>query len=279
MFPNNKKYIGITNGINKRKTAHKSRARNNYKGVFYNAIRKYGWDSIRWEIADGYKDWNELCELEIKKIAEYKTQDRDFGYNITPGGNVNHGFKHTEEWKQMMSERMSGENSPLFGRKLTKEQREHLSRINSGDLHPRYGKKITEEQKKAMNNGFEKYCYENGHPWVGRKHTNESKDKISKANSGKNNGMYRKKSWNHGKKNPEWSKKMSGSGNPMYGKIGENHHGAKLNYEKAENIREKYKTGLYTYKKLSEEFNISVTQIGNIVNNRVWVKEDNNEKI
>ena len=113
-FPNRKKYIGITQYINKRITTHKSRAKNGYDGFFYNAIRKYGWENIEWEIVDGYKDMDELGDVEIEKIAEYKTQDRDFGYNIVKGGNVNCGFKHTEEWKQMMSKKMSGENSPSF---------------------------------------------------------------------------------------------------------------------------------------------------------------------
>ena len=228
-------------------------------------------------MADGYKDLGQLCELEIKKIAEYKTRNRDFGYNIAPGGNVNHGFKHTKEWKRMMSKRMSGENSPSFGRKLTKEQKEYLSKINSGELHPRYGKEKSKKEIRAITKGLKKYYESHDSSFKGKRHTKEVKKKISKANSGKNNGMYGKKAWNNGNKNPEWSKKMAGRGNPMFGRMGESHPGAKLNYEKAEEIRKKYKTQKCSYSQLLKEFNISSSQVGNIINNRVWVRENNNE--
>jgi len=142
-FPNNKKYIGITSNINKRKTAHKSRAKNNYKGFFYNAIRKYGWDNIKWEIADGYKDINELGEVEIKKIAEYKTQDRNFGYNISKGGDGSAGFKHTQKFKEELSKRTKGKP----GKKWSEEQREYFSNLHSGKKHPQFGKHRSEETK------------------------------------------------------------------------------------------------------------------------------------
>jgi len=275
-FQNNKKYIGITNNFNKRKTIHESRAKNNYNGVFYNAIRKYGFKNISWIVADGYQSWDALCDIEKELIKTHNTCCLDLnsnGYNMTRGGDGRVGFKHTDKWKQMMSEKMSGENSPSYGRKLTDEQKDHLSKINSGKLHPRYGKHRTEKQKLAMEQGFQKYCEDNGHPWVGKKHSEKSKQKISKANSGKNNGMYGKISPNKGKKNKAAADRMKGTKNPMYGRTGENHPRAKLTYEKAEEIKTKYKTGLYTQKQLSEEFSISKTQISNIIQNKVWVKK------
>ena len=120
-------------------------------------------------------------------------------------------------------------------------------------------------KKIGLKQGFEKYCKENGHPWTGKQHSGKAKEKISKANSGKNNGMYGK----------ILSKRMTDSKNPMYGRTGNKHPGAKLNYEKAKEIRDKYNSGKHTYAELSKEFNISVSQVGNIVKNEVWIKEEN----
>ena len=252
VFPNNKKYIGISNNFEKRKVVHKSRAKNKWKSIFCNAIRKYGFENISWIVADGYQSWNILCDLEKELIKNYNTCCLDSdnnGYNATRGGDGYTGFKHTSEWKNMMSKRMSGKNSPSYGRKLTNKQKEHLSKLNSGENHPRYGKPRTLKQKKKMEEGLAKYYEINGHPWCGRNHSDDSKLKISKRNSGENNGMY--------------------------GVRGENHHSSKLTFNKAENIRKKYKTGKYSYKSLAEIFNISLSQVGNIINNKVW-KETNN---
>ena len=81
---NNKKYVGQCVGDPHRRwgnTGHR------YKGqFFYNAIQKYGWDNITHEIVAENLTQEEANELEIKLIAKYKTNNREFGYNITPGG-------------------------------------------------------------------------------------------------------------------------------------------------------------------------------------------------
>ena len=53
----------------------------------------------------------------------------------------------------------------------------------------------------------------------------------------------------------------------------ENHRNTtimKLNKEKVKEIRIKYNSGNYTQKELSEEYNVSIIHIHNIVNNKVW---------
>jgi len=270
-FPNGKKYIGITTNINKRKLCHKSRTKTNDPLPVYCALRKYGFDNVIWDIKDGYKSWEELCSEEVRLILQYQTKNREFGYNITDGGDGSPGTVHSEKWKQAMSDRMSGENSPCFGRKLTPLQKQHLSEINTGALHPRYGKLISDYQKEKMMDGFIKYCKINGHPWgKNSRHSEEAKKKISDAHVGEKNGMYGKPSWNRGKKNPECAKRMSGSGNPMYNIQSEDHPRAKLNNEIVIEIREKYNSGQFTYKKLSLKYNVSEHTIANIVTRKSW---------
>lgn len=92
--PNGKVYVGLTgrepevrfgcNGYN-----YKNR-------VFYNAIKKYGWDNITHEYMKGCLTKEEACDLEIKLISFYNSNNPKFGYNVTSGGE--HGsYKHTEE--------------------------------------------------------------------------------------------------------------------------------------------------------------------------------------
>lgn len=84
----------------------------------------------------------------------------------------------------------------------------------SGENHPLYGK-----------------TGENNHRY-GKKHTEETKEKMSKALSGKNNPMYGKRredNPNYGRTHTEearekMSKALSGENHPMYGKRGEKSH-------------------------------------------------------
>lgn len=83
--PSNKIYIGIT------KFDPKYRWLNNGKGyknqtVFFNAIIKYGWINFKHEIL--YKDLSkqEALDKEEELIREYKSYDRNYGYNIALKG-------------------------------------------------------------------------------------------------------------------------------------------------------------------------------------------------
>ncbi len=44
----------------------------------------------------------------------------------------------------------------------------------------------------------------------------------------------------------------------------------KLTYDKAQTIRAKYNTGLYTYRNLSNDYNVSVSQIRRVIKNIDW---------
>lgn len=153
IFPNGKKYVGITS---QRPTKRWQRGKN-YKNNPHleRAIEKYGWDSIEHKIIGEYSTLKEAGEIEKQIIANEKLQNPDFGYNISDGGE--HG-KHNRETIKKLSAERKGSKNPMYGRK--------------GFLSPRFGK------PGCMN---------------GKHLTEEAKAKISKANSGKRNGMYGKK--------------------------------------------------------------------------------------
>jgi len=101
-FPNGKIYFGITcQKVEVRWRKDGSGYKNNK--LMWKAIKKYGWDNIKHEIIFENLSEQTANELEIKLIAEYKTQDTRFGYNIMPGGLVATGWHHTEESKKKMS--------------------------------------------------------------------------------------------------------------------------------------------------------------------------------
>lgn len=84
-FPNNKKYVGITKqDVNKRWCSGK-----NYKNqVVGKAIKKYGWKNIKHEIIKKNLSKKEACKLEQELISKYKTNQKEFGYNKSIGGEV-----------------------------------------------------------------------------------------------------------------------------------------------------------------------------------------------
>lgn len=107
--PSGKCYIGQTNNfrvrINKYKNLHCKD-----QPLIYNAIKKYGWDNFKveflYETLYCFKYIREYINyLEEKLIMEYKTTDRNFGYNLQYGGGTNY---HSDETKQKMSIIMKG---------------------------------------------------------------------------------------------------------------------------------------------------------------------------
>lgn len=91
---NNKKYVGKTNNIDRRKKEHLSTALNkkskDYNLLFHQKIREYGIENFIFEILDETPDSNEANELEIFWICELNSFVSDnAGYNLTRGGDGN----------------------------------------------------------------------------------------------------------------------------------------------------------------------------------------------
>lgn len=183
--PSGKVYIGITS-----KTAF--RRWNNGRGylgsVFYNAIRKYGWNNIKHEILYKNLTQQEAVSIEHDLILQYDSTNKKKGYNVVPGGGLGiKGYKFTEEQKKKLSEshkgkkyteaqrealeKRRGKPSPLKGKKrppevveknrlariewnkthtISEETREKLRRTHGGKNHWNYGRKYSEEHRKKL---------------------------------------------------------------------------------------------------------------------------------
>ncbi len=215
---NGKKYVGQTTmTLRERLTTHKYQSKRG-KYPINRAIRKYGIGSFIIEEISSHDDQSSLNDGEIKYIEMFDTTNATKGYNISIGGNgvgkhsddtkrkmsISNkkyfllygsrwlGCKHSEESKQIMREKATG-------RLVTNETKEKLrsislERFSIKENHPMYGVKGIEN------------------PRYGMFQSDETKSKISKANSGKKHGP-RTEKWKQ-----DMSIRMSGENNPMYGK-------------------------------------------------------------
>lgn len=82
---NGRVYIGIT----KNKPYKRWKNGEGYrlvKGDFYADIQKYGWDSFEHEILYEDLSYDEAIKKERELVATYKSNQPEFGYNLTQGG-------------------------------------------------------------------------------------------------------------------------------------------------------------------------------------------------
>lgn len=153
---NGKKYVGITS----QKVEYRwGKEGNNYLKCtyFFNAIKKYGWESFSHDVIFSGLTEQEAKEKEVELISQYNTSNSSHGYNLTYGGQgnipndatrVKISRKSKVMWENesirkriIQSIRHNGQ-SPKFKRKMSK--------LTSGEQNGFYGKAHTVETKKKM---------------------------------------------------------------------------------------------------------------------------------
>ena len=197
-------YIGQTiKSLAQRKSAHIYDARNGSSIYFARALRKYGFESFKWEAIQVCKDIDELNKQEVYYIALYDSFGS--GYNLTSGGE---GCIVSDETKDrlrqislnisdMTRQKMSKNNARYWkGKKLSKETIEknrqaHLGKISSDETRKRmriaskkYWAKVRAGliiRKEMSNEQKEKIRQAN----LGKKHSEESKQKIRQVSLGR----------------------------------------------------------------------------------------------
>lgn len=94
---NGKCYIGKTNNISQRKSRHRRNAFiENLNLPFYRALRKYTEDGFDFKILDQFDSEWVIFDLEKFYIKEFKSNQKEYGYNVTEGGEGSSGTKHNE---------------------------------------------------------------------------------------------------------------------------------------------------------------------------------------
>ena len=123
-FPNNKVYVGLTcqNPLDRWQGGYGYKKQR----LMFNAIKKYGWDNIRHEILFDGLTLQEAHEKEIELISLYKSDDRDFGYNISSGGYSGCGHTLTEEARERIG--ASHRGKPLSEEHKAKLRKPHFGK-------------------------------------------------------------------------------------------------------------------------------------------------------
>ena len=157
---NGKAYIGISI-YEPEKQRIKQHLAGRGNRLIASAVKKYGKESLAYEILEDNIFPELLSDLEISYIKRYNTLVPN-GYNLSLGGE--HG-KHSEVSRQKMSDiQKSNPSRGMLGKKHSVETRKRMSETQSGEKNPRFGKPS---------------------PRRGKKHTEASKQKMSKSRKGK----------------------------------------------------------------------------------------------
>lgn len=126
--PSGKRYIGITS----KKPEHRWQNGNGYcrQPYFWKAIQKYKWDNFTHEILVDNLCMNEAYEMEKYFIGHFNSNNPQYGYNNTDGGEGKCGYHPSEESK-------------------LKNSLSHIG-LQCGDKNGMYGKNHSDESKKKM---------------------------------------------------------------------------------------------------------------------------------
>lgn len=156
VFPNGKKYIGIT----ARKVVKRWQQGNGYREhpVMWRAIQKYGWDNIEHLIIAEQLNQEEALKMEAELIKQYKTfpPSLGFGYNATSGGEARIPSDEVRARQSVYSKAMW--QNPEMRKKLlnrrppqwSEEQRRQISERQKGEKNPMYGKHLPEETRRKI---------------------------------------------------------------------------------------------------------------------------------
>jgi group I intron endonuclease len=143
--PDVKYYVGITKQKpNRRWRKGKGYSHNDY---FDNAITKHGWDNFQHEIIASGITLEEANNFEQILIKTLRSNEREFGYNLTDGGDGVLGtkcpeWKKEEQRKKMVGkgnhmygislEGMSGKDNPMYG--VPSPNRKKVQCITTGEI-------------------------------------------------------------------------------------------------------------------------------------------------
>lgn len=176
-----KVYIGLTTKtLEQRIHEHVHRSKHPPKNRFYfqNALVKYGLDSFSWDILETCFSIEQLKEREIYYISLYKSYDKEFGYNLTIGGD---GCSGNDETRRKIGLKSKGRRHTAATKKIISEaqvgrkQSEETKEKNRQSQYKRYEDPEVRKRNKEILDKARKL----------RKFSEETRRKMSEASKGR----------------------------------------------------------------------------------------------
>lgn len=239
-------YIGITKNFKRRLYEHKKNSKNitSKSYAVHHAIVKYGWKNFIFKPIEQLSDLDAANLKEMEWIKFLKENGYQL-YNETDGGDGTKGHSHlwTEEQKNIMSKKMSGENNPMYGVQLFgeangnfgKEMKPHVK----GELL-KYRRKLTDEQILEIQSLYDAGNY-----------TQTSLSKQFNVSLTQIHRIVKGKSWGDKKHDEVLTKKN-------------------LTIEDVNQIKDLYRSGKYLQTDLADMYNVSRTHMNKILNGKKW---------
>jgi hypothetical protein len=212
-------YIG--KGVKDRKLMHRKQAKNTLTSLNKKVLRisiihelwSKGLDFIVDVIFDNLTE-QKAFEIEISFISSYGRIDIGTGIltNLTDGGGGLTGLVFTKEIRKKLSEQKLGTKNPMnnpkyrakVGRTWTEEEKEHHRLINTG-------RKVSDETREKISKAGKGKA-----KTLGMKHSEETKKKMRLNNSGEKNPFYGKTHSEETKQ--KWLGRKTGNGQGFLGK-------------------------------------------------------------
>lgn len=123
-----------------------------------------------------------ICHQKFKSIISWKHL-KTHGITTTEY-KEKFGDLVSDEYRKTKSEQVSGKNNPNFGNKMSDQSKKKISEANKGRSAHNKNIKMTDEQKKKLSvkaiSRNMMWKETNSHPLTGRKHREETKEKIKK---------------------------------------------------------------------------------------------------
>lgn len=157
---NGKIYVGLTiQGTGVRYLHHLYEARSGSTFPIHRAIRKYGESNFEVTTIVSIETQEELKNLEKFYIKELKANNRQFGYNMTEGGDGTFGRLHSEETKEKIRQKAIGRIIKEETKERLKE-RQALHKINDPLYYEKKWKAV-EASNKVNRKSIEVYSIDN----------------------------------------------------------------------------------------------------------------------
>jgi group I intron endonuclease len=180
---NNKFYIGSALSFERRSWQHKYDLK---RGVHKNprlqaAWNKYGEEMFVFEVLEEIPAGEDQLAWENKYLHVHVGQPDCYNINTDAAG-MRIGIPHTEESKRKTSAsrkgKAAGEDHYRYGQEVAEEVRQKIGDTQRGKAKAP-GRKVTEEGRAKIRANIE--AGRSHKHWLGRKHTDESKAKMSRA--------------------------------------------------------------------------------------------------